>query len=140
MDYEALIPFYQRIIEAAYTFGEVYRQGSNRSPETVHWKAGDRLVKVGWFHFNGTAYSLTPEGRAAYEASQGAQRPKVGHKTYKYNQGDRTPNAKLTPDDVRAIRVLRETGQTLQSIADLFGIDESHVHLIVTRKRWAGVK
>jgi len=53
----------------------------------------------------------------------------------RYN-GTMNPKAKLTNDQVRAIRQQREDGATLQVIADRYGITDANVHSIVTRKTW----
>lgn len=47
---------------------------------------------------------------------------------------------KLTESDVREIRRMREGGATLQAIADRYGIDDSNVHRIVTRRTWKHIE
>lgn len=54
-------------------------------------------------------------------------------------RGEKHHSAKLTAADVLEIRRLRETGSTLQSIADLFGISNPSVHYICARKKWAHI-
>lgn len=49
-------------------------------------------------------------------------------------------NEKLTEEDVREIRILAETGQTLSSIGRMFGIGKSHVSMVVRRKIWAQIE
>jgi hypothetical protein len=52
------------------------------------------------------------------------------------NRGQKQWRSKLTEDDVLAIR--KAAGcETQASIAERFGIDQSHVSDIVRRKRWA---
>lgn len=45
--------------------------------------------------------------------------------------------AKLTADDVRAIRAAAASGGTQQSIANRYGVNQPHVSAIVRRKKWA---
>lgn len=51
-------------------------------------------------------------------------------------KGAKHPSAKLTDADVIAIRERRESGETLQSIADDYGVDISNIGHIVSRKTW----
>lgn len=48
--------------------------------------------------------------------------------------------ARLTEDDVRAIRARRASGETQKSIAESFGVDPSTVGLIVRRQHWSHVQ
>lgn len=52
--------------------------------------------------------------------------------------GEKAPWAKLTEDDVRAIRKRCET-ELQREVAESFGISKSMVGMIVRRKRWAHV-
>lgn len=55
--------------------------------------------------------------------------------------GERNNNARLTADDVRAIRSAYDPGVvTMAEIARRFGVNETAVWKIVNRKRWAHVK
>lgn len=47
--------------------------------------------------------------------------------------GEKSHNAKLTADDVRAIRVSNETGR---SLAERYGVSQVAIHFIQTRKTW----
>ena len=53
--------------------------------------------------------------------------------------GERHPMAKLTAEDVRKIRQLRSTGQTLERIAQQFGVTWSNVWAIVQKRTWRHV-
>jgi DNA invertase Pin-like site-specific DNA recombinase len=55
------------------------------------------------------------------------------------SRGESRRNAKLTESDVIKIRALRKYGNTLQSIANLFGVSNPTVHLICARKKWAHI-
>jgi hypothetical protein len=46
------------------------------------------------------------------------------------------PSAKLTPDEVIDIRVIRTFGATLQSLANAFGVNSSAISNICNRKTW----
>jgi hypothetical protein len=48
-------------------------------------------------------------------------------------------NAKLTDDVVREIRKLRQEGQPLKAIAQIYNVHLSLIHLVATRKAWAHV-
>lgn len=54
-------------------------------------------------------------------------------------KGEQNRQAKLTEDDVRHIRQLRDNGRTLQSLADEFHVSLSLVDGIVKRRRWKHV-
>ena len=45
--------------------------------------------------------------------------------------------ARLTRDDVRNIRAAAQSGETQQSIAGRYGVNQTHVSAIVRRKKWA---
>lgn len=52
------------------------------------------------------------------------------------NKGVDNPQAKLTDDDVRAIRRLAHSGVSQPNIAAQFGITQTNVSMIVTRRTW----
>lgn len=58
----------------------------------------------------------------------------------KYPRGERHPGAKLTVDDVRAIRKLRSEGNSLSKIAKLHGVNITSVYNITNRKTWKHVE
>ena len=55
------------------------------------------------------------------------------------NQGEKHGCAKLTAKDVTMMRGLRGLGATLQYIADLYGISNSHCHRIISGQAWSHV-
>lgn len=55
------------------------------------------------------------------------------------NRGETSPVAKLTEDDVRAIRRRREEGISFAKLAREFGISVMQAHRIVNRVRWAHI-
>lgn len=55
-------------------------------------------------------------------------------------RGERNGNARLTADEVSAIRKRREAGEQLRDLAAEYGVHYTHVHLICSRKRWAHVQ
>jgi hypothetical protein len=52
------------------------------------------------------------------------------------SHGENNPAAKLTTENVIAIKAMRGRGETLRSIAEAFGITDAHVHRIASGKRW----
>jgi len=54
-------------------------------------------------------------------------------------QGERNPRARLTEDDVRAIRRRCEAGETNRSLAAEFGVAVATIGMIRTRRTWASV-
>ncbi len=54
-----------------------------------------------------------------------------------FNQGIAHPQARLTDDDVRAIRQMSERGHSLAAIAKRFGITKMHVSNIRRRLAWS---
>ena len=55
------------------------------------------------------------------------------------NQGEKHGCARLTAKDVTMMRGLRGLGATLQYIADLYGISNSHCHRIVSGQAWSHI-
>lgn len=53
--------------------------------------------------------------------------------------GERRPNAKLTPDDIRSIRLRSDLGELRKDVARDFGINACTVSQIVHRHRWAHI-
>jgi hypothetical protein len=62
------------------------------------------------------------------------QNDRVGHGTS--NRGTRQWKAKLTEDDIRAIRAMSHTAPQ-SDISALFDIDRGHISAIINRKKWA---
>ena len=54
-------------------------------------------------------------------------------------RGEESPNAKLTNEDVRAIRCLRAAGFPLVYVGALFGVDGKHVWRIEKRLKWGHI-
>jgi hypothetical protein len=52
------------------------------------------------------------------------------------NAGARHPNARLSPDDVFAIRLLARYGATQRSIGAAFGVSHENIGYIVRREGW----
>ncbi len=52
------------------------------------------------------------------------------------NRGERHPNAKLTADDVLAIRRMARCGATYRSIGSAFGVSHANVGYIVRGEAW----
>jgi hypothetical protein len=61
-----------------------------------------------------------------------------GRLTYEWVAG-RQPKAKLTPDQVRLIRALSESGTSRNELARLFGVTPGTVRLLVQRRTWKDV-
>lgn len=55
-------------------------------------------------------------------------------------KGNKNPQARLTADQVRAIRAQAEDGDTHAEIAARFSINRSTVSMIVNRKRWGHIE
>ncbi|MFA7238188.1 MAG: HNH endonuclease [Phycisphaeraceae bacterium] len=55
------------------------------------------------------------------------------------NRGVRNRSAKLTDDDVRAIRSARASGMLQKDIASQYGLHKNMVYYICTRKNWGHV-
>lgn len=53
------------------------------------------------------------------------------------NQNKRT--TKLTPRDVKAIRLYRKNGTTIAEIANLFGVSATHVVRIAANQKWKNI-
>ncbi len=57
----------------------------------------------------------------------------------KSNKGESHPGHRLNEQDVREIRRLRASGQTLSQIAEQFGVTLQNIGFIVRRQTWAHV-
>lgn len=55
------------------------------------------------------------------------------------NKGEKNGRVRLTKEDVISIRTSRANGETLQSLADRYGVASATVSYIVVRKTWAHV-
>lgn len=56
-------------------------------------------------------------------------------------QGEKSPNARLTDERVRAAKDLRATGKwTFKRIGILFDVSAATIHLAVTNKQWKHIK
>ena len=53
------------------------------------------------------------------------------------SRGPQNPKARLSDDDVREIRRLAVGGVTQRDLAAQYGVDQSLISRIVTRRRWA---
>lgn len=65
--------------------------------------------------------------------------PGEGGGSYRGLPGAKNPKAKLTGDDVRAIRWLRESGMSLVSLADLFEMSTNQVGRVARGVAWPHV-
>lgn len=54
--------------------------------------------------------------------------------------GERNNQSKLSEDDVRQIRSMRDSGQKLKDVASVFDITESNVSIICRRKGWTHIE
>lgn len=54
-------------------------------------------------------------------------------------RGENAGNAKLTADDVRAIRELQKSGMLRRELAERFGVSQKQITVIVNRKQWAHI-
>lgn len=54
-------------------------------------------------------------------------------------RGEQVKNSKLTAAKVRELRVLADTGCSIQAMAARFGVSDDCVRLVIKRKRWAHV-
>lgn len=55
-------------------------------------------------------------------------------------RGERNVTAKLTAEDVKAIRRLYANGATKTELAKLYKVDDSNIHAIVIRRTWRHVE
>lgn len=54
--------------------------------------------------------------------------------------GEANPNAKLTTEKVRQMRVLRQQGMSLAELGRRFGVTERAAHRVVTRRDWKHIE
>lgn len=65
---------------------------------------------------------------------------RIRHGNQHDTRGEKNASARLTEEDVRAIRVAREDGVSLRSLAIAHGVSESTISAIANRRRWAWVE
>lgn len=86
------------------------------------------------------ARDMAAKGRQAFQRdpSRAARGIRNGNYTHPESRpkGERHHRAKLTDDDVRAIRIARTGGQTIRSIAADYDVTEATIKRIVYRKNW----
>lgn len=58
---------------------------------------------------------------------------------FQIRRGAEAPNAKLTDDDVRAIRLARQSGEQTIDIAKRYGVSGSQISKITLGKAWGHV-
>lgn len=90
------------------------------------------------------------KGRAASGDANGArkypERISAGYRKWlsenpdKVAKGERHPRAKVTADQVREIRRLREEGVRLTSLSAQFGLNTGSIYHICTRKNWSSIE
>lgn len=68
-----------------------------------------------------------------------AQSNRIGNAFADQYQGEKHGSAKLTGDQVVAIRDAYKTGIRQQRLADIFNIHQAHVSDIVNYKRWGHI-
>lgn len=73
--------------------------------------------------------------------SRGSNSDNVADKVGKGRQmkGEECPSSKVTSADVRMMRYLRDRGESLKTLARAFGVSQSQVCAICTRKEWRHV-
>lgn len=59
---------------------------------------------------------------------------------YGNREGENNGHARLREREVREIRKRAAEGETQEVLAAAFGVDDSHISLIVRRKRWKHVE
>ena len=72
-------------------------------------------------------------------AHNNADRDRKGRRVSRSLHGEANPNAKLTADDVRAIRERRASGETTKALARAFGVSSPLISYIAHRKTWRHV-
>jgi hypothetical protein len=71
--------------------------------------------------------------------SKGRHVPGGTYTSGRYKRGEKHHAARLSADDVRAIRCARLAGYSFGSISNRYGIAVGHIFRIVTRKAWKHV-
>lgn len=57
-----------------------------------------------------------------------------------FKRGEDNPAAVLTPDDVRRMRAMRESGKTYPQLAKHYGMSAKQIWRICNREQWAWVE
>lgn len=78
---------------------------------------------------------MTIKGRRSKHLPPNGQKFTKGGQT----AGTKNYNAKLTEDDVREIRRLRECGQKVSELSARYGVGQWEIYMIVQRKKWQHV-
>lgn len=93
-------------------------------------------------HFFEQKYGLLPEGYQVDHLcrNRACVNPEHMEAVTNSQNSQRGSNAKLTPEDVQTIRKMAGKGILQRPIASQFGIAQTHVSRIVTRRCWANVE
>lgn len=105
---------------------------SGPPPSTVHQvnhkncdTHDNRLENLEW---------VTPSENIRHAIANGRMAPMLPHQ-----RGEPHPRAKVTADDVRAIRARRANGELIAAIAKDYGISDVAVSYMVSKKTWSNV-
>ena len=56
------------------------------------------------------------------------------------NKGSKNPNARLTENDVRAIKTALKDNENMESISNRFNISQSHLYNIKSKRIWKNIE
>jgi len=125
-------------ISKRYLFVSLYKDGKEKQRKIHHLVleayVGHRPRNMEGCHKNGNSLDNKVSNLKWATRKENA-RDKIRHGTT--GRGDKSPTAILTSDKVRMIRVLANSkGMTIRKLASDFGVADTTIHDIISRKSW----
>jgi hypothetical protein len=90
-------------------------------------------------HINGVKTDARLRNLALVTPEENRRRARV-QGLVKSNKGVLNVNAKLTEEDVRSIRALRQQGCSVPELANRFGMSQRAIYAVIKRETWAHVQ
>lgn len=117
------------------------QQQRNRNVNVRLTHNGETLTLVEWAEKLGIRYTTLKRRYETGKAVEDVLRPgRLPTPEACIRPGSKSPTAKITEDDVRAIRKRRASGETPKSLGAEYGIHPTSISHIVSRKQWKHVE
>jgi len=125
-------------ISKRYLFVSLYKDGKERQRKIHHLVleafVGNRPANMEGCHKDGNSIN-NKVSNLKWATREENARDKIRHGAT--GRGEKSSTAILTEDKVRRIRVMAGNKKTtLKSLANMFGVGETTIHDIITRKSW----
>ena len=120
-------------------YGQLRVDGKLKKAHRVSWEEANGPVPEGLFLLHGPCHNrgcVNPEHlRVGTKKENAEDRKRDGSEIY----GERQGSSKLTEACVHLIRFLSKEGNSQKSLGRMFGVSQTTIHCVVTRKSWPHV-